>query len=68
MSCDVENSGHLDINKTEITQRQSEQTKIFKISHYIISKVYKNEMIKMIGVRCTLTIVVTMTMAGSEGK
>ena len=38
------------INKTEITQRQSEQTKIFKINYYIISKGLKNEMIKIIEV------------------
>ena len=30
------------------------QTKIFKISYYIISEVLKNEMIKRIEVRCTL--------------
>ena len=52
--CDV-NSGHLQVNKTEITQRQSEQTKIFKISYYIISKFLKNEMIKINEVRCTLS-------------
>jgi hypothetical protein len=52
--CDV-NSGYLQVNKTEITQRQSEQTKIFKISYYIISKVLKNEMIKINEVRCTLS-------------
>jgi hypothetical protein len=46
----------LHINKTEITRRQSEQTKIFKISYYIIPKVLKNEMIKIIEVRCTLSI------------
>ena len=53
--CDV-NSGHLHINKIEITQRQRVQTKIFKISYYIISEVLKNEMIKRIEVRCTLSI------------
>jgi hypothetical protein len=45
----------LHINKIEITQRQSVQTKIFKISYYIISEVLKNEMIKRIEVRCTLS-------------
>jgi hypothetical protein len=60
MSCDVENSGHLDINKTEITQRQSEQTKIFKISYYIISEVLKKEMIQIIEVRSTLIMVLNM--------
>ena len=43
--CDV-NSVHLHINKTEITQRQSVQTKIFKISYNIISKVLRNEMLE----------------------
>jgi hypothetical protein len=52
--CDV-NSGHLYINKTEITQRESLQTKIFKISYYVISEVLKNEMITIIEVRCTLS-------------
>ena len=40
--------------QTEISQKQSEQTKIFKISYYIISEVLMNEMIKRIEVRCTL--------------
>ena len=54
--CDV-NAGHLHINKTEITLRQSVQTKInLQISYYIISEVLKNGMIKIIEVRCTLNI------------
>jgi hypothetical protein len=47
--CDV-NSGHLYSKQTEISQKQTEQRKIFKISYYIISKVLKNEMIKIIEV------------------
>ena len=42
--------------QTEISQKQSEQTKIFKISYYIISEVLMNEMIKRIEVRCTLNL------------
>ena len=41
--------------QTEVSQKQSEQTKIFKISYYIIWDVLKNEMIKRIEVRCTAT-------------
>ena len=51
--CDVI-SGYLHIKHTEISQKESEQTKIFKISYYIISEVLMNEMIKRIEVRCTL--------------
>ena len=47
--CDV-NSGYLHTKQTEISRKQSEQTKIFKISYYIISEVLKNEMIKRIEV------------------
>ena len=50
-------AGHLLINKSEITVRQSVQTKINpQISYYIISEVVKNGMIKIIEVRCTLNI------------
>jgi hypothetical protein len=51
--CEV-NTGYLHTKQTEISLKQSEQTKIFKISYYIISEVLKNEMIKIIEVTCTL--------------
>jgi hypothetical protein len=64
--CDV-NSGYLHTKQTEISQKLSEQTKIFKISYYIISEVLMNEMIKIIEVRCTLTVTtVAWTHALSE--
>jgi hypothetical protein len=44
----------LHTKQTEMSQKQSEETKIFKISYYIISEVLKNEMTKIIEVRCTL--------------
>jgi hypothetical protein len=43
--CNV-NSGYLHTKQTEISQKQSEQTKIFKISYYIILEVLKNELTK----------------------
>jgi uncharacterized membrane protein len=45
--CDI-NSEYLHTKQTKISQKQSEHTKIFKISYYIISEVLKNEMIKII--------------------
>jgi hypothetical protein len=50
----------LHTKQTEISQKQSEQTKIFKISYYIISEVLKKEMIKIIEVRGTLIMVLNM--------
>jgi hypothetical protein len=40
------NSGYLHTKQTEISQIQSRQMKIFKISYYNVSDVLKNEMIK----------------------
>jgi hypothetical protein len=40
--CDV-NSGYLHTKQTEISQKHSEQTKIFEISYHIISEVLKND-------------------------
>jgi hypothetical protein len=57
--CDV-NCWYLHIKQTEISQKQSEQTKIFRISYYIISEVLKKEMIKIIEVRGTLIMVLNM--------
>jgi hypothetical protein len=48
------NSGYLHTKQTEISRKQSEQTKVFKISYYIISEVLKNKTITKIEVRCTL--------------
>jgi hypothetical protein len=45
----------LHTKQTEISQNQSEQTKVFKISYYIISEVLKN-VIKIIEVGGTLML------------
>ena len=43
--CDV-NSRHLHIKQTDISQKESEETKIFKRSYFIILKVLPNKTIK----------------------
>ena len=54
-TCDV-NSRHLHIKQTDISQKESEETKIIKRSYFIILKVLPNKTIKNFEVRGTLII------------